>query len=93
MLVPQRPYIKSGHNPPKHPSVVLFARDDGSYIPVTAALREDYVGLMNRDTPALDEAGFTFALRFEVNRPYRLRSHASTHRSHSGQGIRPKVTR
>lgn len=48
----------------------MFVRQDGSYIPVSAALGGDYTGLLDRDLPALPEAGYTITLRFEVNRPY-----------------------
>lgn len=43
--------------------MVFFIRQDGSYIPLTAALGEDYAGLVGRDLPALGEAGFTITLR------------------------------
>ena len=50
---------------------MVFVRQDGSYIPVTAAVLGDYEGLVNRDLPVLDPAGFTITVRFEVNRSYR----------------------
>ena len=50
-------------------NLVLFVREDGSYIPLTAAMEGDFTGLADRDTSAFDTAGFTITLRFEVNRP------------------------
>ena len=35
---------------------------------VSAALGEDYTGLVARDIPGLDDAGYTITLRFEVSR-------------------------
>lgn len=46
---------------------MLFFLEDGSYLPVSAALRGDFTGLTHRDVPALAEAGSTVTLRFEVN--------------------------
>ena len=70
VCVPQKKYEKgAGRDHPNNQNIVLFIRKDGSYIPVTAALSEDYDGLINRDISALDGAGFTITLRFEVNRP------------------------
>lgn len=59
--------------------MVFFIRQDGSYIPLTAALGEDYAGLVGRDLPALGEAGFTITLRFGVNKPYRPQCYIGTH--------------
>ena len=47
--------------------MVLFLREDGSFIPAPDAMAGDYTGLVDRDLPALGEAGFTITLRFEVN--------------------------
>jgi len=46
---------------------VPFVRQDGSYLPVTAALEGDYTGLVNRDLPALDDGIYTVALQLQVN--------------------------
>ena len=46
--------------------LLVFALEGGSYIPVTAALREDYAGLVGRYAKVLDEVGLTIMLRFEV---------------------------
>lgn len=49
-----------------------------AHIPLTAALGEDYAGLVGRDLPALGE-GFTITLRFGVNKPYRPQCYIGTH--------------
>jgi len=48
----------------------VFVREDGSYLPVTAALKEDYTGLVGRDLPVFSGAGYTVTIQFEVIRPY-----------------------
>ena len=96
VCIPQKKYAKgAGRDLPTNQNVVLFIRQDGSYIPVPAAVEGDYAGLINRDITALDETvvGFTITLRFEVNRPSHPHCHTSTHRLHSGQGIRPLISR
>ena len=55
----------------------MFALEGGSYIPVTAALREDYAGLICRDAKVLDEVGLIM-LRFEVRRFRLLRRQTDT---------------
>lgn len=70
-----------------------FIRQDGSYIPLTGAVERDYTGLVNRDLPALGEAGFTIALRFEVSRSHRFRRQTGTHASRSGPGTRLRISR
>ena len=52
---------------PNTQSSVLFIRQDGSYIPVTAALDGDYSGLVNRDLPALGEGIFSVMLQLQVS--------------------------
>ena len=70
VCVPQKKYEKGiGRDLPNNQSVVLFVRQDGSYIPVTAAVGGDYDGLIDQNTSTLNEAGLTITLRFEVNRP------------------------
>jgi len=72
--VPQRRYgNEAGHRLPNNQNSVSFVRDDGSYIPLTAALEGNYADLVNRDLPVLGEAGFTISLRFEVGTTYRRR--------------------
>ena len=71
----------------------MFIREDGSYIPVPAAVDGNFNGLVNRDIPALDEAGFTISLRLTVSRPYRPRWYTRTDFLRSGPGIRPKTSR
>ena len=46
---------------------MLFFREDGSYLPVLTAIREDYAGLIDWDVPTLAEAGHTVMLRFEAS--------------------------
>ena len=69
MCIPQRRYERgAGRDLPNNQGLVLFVRQDGSYISMTAALRGYYAGLVNRDLPALpQEAGYTITLRLEVN--------------------------
>ena len=62
MCVPQKRYEKGADRNP-----VLFNRQDGSYIPVPAAMAGDYTNLTRRDLQVLGEAGFTIALQFEVS--------------------------
>ena len=70
VCIPQRRFGKgASHDHPTNQNLVLFIRQDGSYIPLTAAMGGDFTGLVNRDTSAFDMAGFTITLRFEVNRP------------------------
>jgi len=94
VCVPQRRYEKgAGRNLLTNQNLVLFTREDGSYIPVAAALKGEYTGLVCRDLPVLSEAGFTITLRFEVNGSHCPWRDAGTHRLHSGQGIRPMISR
>lgn len=72
---------------------MLFVRQDGSYLTVTAAVEGDYTSLVNRDIPVLGEAGYTIALQLEVNRSYCLQQQTDAHLPHSGLGIRPKCSR
>ena len=70
MCIPQKKYAKgAGRDLPTSQNLVLFVREDRSFISVTAAVGEDYTGLVSRDIPALDTAGFTITVRFEVGRP------------------------
>jgi hypothetical protein len=71
VYIPQHRY-KAGRSSLNNQDLVSFVRQDGSFIPVTAALNEDYTGLVGCDLPVLDEVGFTIIIRFEVNRPHRL---------------------
>lgn len=71
MCVPQKKYEKgAGRDLPTSQNLVLFVRQDGSYIPVTTAALPDYSGLVNRDLSVLAETGFTITVRFEVNMSY-----------------------
>lgn len=74
-------------------NLVSFVRQDGSYIPVTAALGRDYTGLANRDYPALDEAIFSVSLQVQVSRSYYPRWCSGTHWLHSGRGMYPNTSR
>jgi len=79
-------------------NLVSFVRQDGSYIPVTAALERDYTGLANRDRPALDQAIFMISFQLQVNKPHYPRWRAGTHSLHihllrSGRGIYPNILR
>ena len=76
VYVPQRRYRNgTSHGFLNNQNSLSFIWDDGSYIPLTAALVGNYTGLVNRDRLVLGEAGFTIALRFEVSRFYRPRWH------------------
>ena len=69
--IPQRGVkIGAPYGFPNSWNLVSFVRQDGSYIPITAALERDYTGLANRDRPALDEAIFTISLQLQVSEPY-----------------------
>ena len=69
VCIPQRKYGQgAGHGAPNHQNLVPFIRQDGTYLPVTAALRGDYIGLVGRDAPGLYEAGYTITIRLEVSR-------------------------
>jgi len=71
VCVPQKRYgTGAGRALLTNQNLVLFVREDGSYIPVTAALAEDYSGLVGRDLPVFGEAGYTITIQFEVIRPY-----------------------
>ena len=59
--------------------LLVFALEGGSYIPVTAALSENYTGLIGRDAKVLDEVGLTIMLRFEVRRFNLLRRQTDTY--------------
>jgi len=74
VCIPQRRYDNgAGYGLQSDQSSVSFFRQDGSYISVTAALKGDYIGLVNRDLPPLHESIFTITLQLQVNRSYRLR--------------------
>lgn len=76
MQLPQNRYGKgAGRDHPDNQNIVLFVRQDGSFITVPAAAEGDYTGLVCRDLPALNEAGFTITLRFEVNGSSRYQPH------------------
>jgi len=66
VCIPQRKYDKgASRGAPNHQNLVPFLRQDGTYISVNAALREDYAGLVARDIPGLSGAGYTISLRLE----------------------------
>jgi len=66
VCIPQRMYRRgAGRGSVNNQGLVLFLREDGSFIPVDTALRKEYTGLICRDVPALTEAGGTVTLRFE----------------------------
>lgn len=46
----------------------MFFLEDGSYLPVDTALRQEYTGLINRDVPVLVEASDMVTILFDVNR-------------------------
>jgi len=69
VCVPQRRYGRgTGRGVTAHQNFLLFVRQDGTYIPVIAALANDYTGLVARDFPVFSDAGFTITLRYEVSR-------------------------
>ena len=67
VCVPQSQYRKGVGRDSLIRDLVLFFRGDGSYLPVAAALAENYDGLVLRDVPTLCGTGHTVTLRFEVN--------------------------
>ena len=76
VIIPQRRYENKGGRGLKfdNQNLVSFVREDGSYMPVTAALAGDYAGLLYRDLPGFpSETSFTITLRFEVNKFYCFR--------------------
>ena len=72
VCIPQRRYKGSNRHPFSNQNTVSFLLEDGSYLPVDTALRKEYTGLIDRDTPVLGEAGETITLRFEVSISTRL---------------------
>ena len=69
ICIPQRKYDKgAARGCPNYQNLVPFVREDGTYIPVNAALQGNFIGLVARDVPGLNEAGFTISLRLEVSR-------------------------
>ena len=73
--LPQNRYGKgSGRSHLDNQNIVMFVRQDGSFIPVPAAASGDHTGLVCRDLPALGEVGFTITIRFEVDEPSSSRS-------------------
>lgn len=80
VYIPQRRSAnESRRDVPNNQNLVLFAREDGSYIPVVSALQADYAGLLDRDLPVLDGTSAKIAVRFEVNKPYCFRRHIGAH--------------
>ena len=68
ICIPQRKYDKgAARGAPNHQNLVPFVREDRTYIPVDAAIRGDYTGLVARDVPGLYQAGYTISLRLEVS--------------------------
>jgi len=65
--IPQKKYEKgAGRGLPTNQNLVPFIREDGTYIPVSAALVGDHSGLIARhDLPGFGEAGSMTTLRFE----------------------------
>ena len=70
--IPRRRYENgAGRGLQNNQNLASFVLEDGSYVPVTAALG-DYVGLLNHDLPGFPgEAGLKITLRFEMNKPHR----------------------
>jgi len=69
VCIPQKRYeMDAGCDLLDNQRLVLFIQEDGSYIPVPAAVGEDYTSLVCCDLPAFGEAGFTITLQFEVGR-------------------------
>ena len=94
VCIPQRRYGKgAGRDLLDNQRLVLFNREDGSYIPVPAAVAGNYVGLVCRDLPAFGEAGFTITIRFEVNGSSHPRWYTGTYLLRSGSGIHPRISR
>ena len=96
--VPQWGYeLGAGLSSPNNQHPVSFVRQDGSYIPVTAAWEGDYSGLVKRDLPALGEGIFSVRLQLQVNRARhpRPKPGAKADASSSGQVPRcqPHVSR
>lgn len=74
VFIPQQKYGKgAGRSSPDNMGLFLFIREDGSFTPVTAALQENYAGLVCREITVMEEARFTIMIRFEVNRSRRPR--------------------
>jgi len=72
VCIPQRRYEKGAdRNLLTNQNLVLFAWEDGLYIPVAAALKGKYTGLVCCDLLMLSKAGFTITLQFEVNGSHR----------------------
>ena len=57
--------------------MILFFRQDGSHFPLSAALQEEYSGLVLRDLPV--PGGFTLTMRIEVGKPCHSLCQTDTH--------------
>ena len=75
--------------------LLVFAIEGASYIPVTAALDEDYTGLIGADVKVFNEVGQTITLRLEVRGSYLLRPQKQTdiYWLHSGWDIPQKISK
>ena len=45
-----------------------FILEDGLYLPVTMASEEQFIGLIHRDSPVLNEVGDTVMIQIEVKK-------------------------
>ena len=66
VCIPQRRYKAFDYRPLGDQILVSFLLRDGSYLPVDAALRRQYTGLIGRDSSLPYEAHRTLMLRLEV---------------------------
>jgi hypothetical protein len=71
---------------------VVFFCEDGSYLSVNAALRQEYTGLIHRDVPVFVESGDTMTIRFEVS-GFILLIDGGSHWLYSGRVTLPKISR
>ena len=70
VCVPQRRYGRGAiRDSLLNRDLVVFFRNDGSYLPVSAALEQNYADLIMRDIPTLGGTGHAITLRFEVKKP------------------------
>ena len=89
MYIPQRRYGKgTGRNNPENQGMILFLRKDGSHFPLSAALREDYSGLVLRDLPV--PGGITLTLRVEVGKSYHSLCQTDAHWLEQWPGYPPQ---
>ena len=96
MSIPQRKYGGgAARDAVRNQDLLVFAIQGGSYISVTAALNEDYTGLIGADVKVLEEVGQTLTLRLEVRGSYlpRPRRQTDIYWLHSGWDIPPKTSK